>query len=214
MVKVDLLIFDLDGTLADTGRDIADAINFTLRALGLEMLDQRRILGFVGDGVQTLVERCLGPDNQSLFVDAMAIFLEYYSSHLLDSTILYPGVRNCLDYFKNKKKVVISNKRHDFTVRIVNGLGIAHYFDDIVGGDFWPYKKPDWRLVDHYLVKHKIMSSMAVVIGDGVNDVLLAKAAGIRSCAFLNGLTEREKLLALQPDYTYEDLSELNEIFT
>ena len=201
MIKVEFLIFDLDGTLADTGQDLVTAVNYTLKALGLATLDHRLIISFVGDGVQELIKRSLGGENQESFTRAMKIFLEYYRDHLLDQTVLYPGVRECLDYFSAKRKVVISNKRQDFTLRIVQGLGIAPFFEDIVGGDVMPYKKPDPRLVEPYLKRFHVPREQTVVVGDGPNDILLAKNAGVWSCACLNGLAPRDNLLKLRPDY-------------
>jgi len=213
MIKVDFLIFDLDGTLADTGQDLVTAVNYTLKALGLATLDHKRIISFVGDGVQELIKRSLGAENDELFTKAMKIFLKYYGDHLLDQTVLYPGVRECLDYFRSKRKVVISNKRQDFTVRIVQGLGIAPFFEDIVGGDVMPYKKPDPRLVEPYLKQFNVSRAQTVIVGDGPNDILLAKNAGVRSCACLKGLAPRDNLLKLQPDYICESLVEIREFF-
>ena len=214
MIKVELLIFDLDGTLAETGQDLVRAINYTLKALGLEALDHNRIISFVGDGVEELIKRSLGGENRESYDRAMKIFREYYGDHLLDQTVLCPGVRECLDYFSTKRKVVITNKRQDFAVGIVQGLGIAPFFEDIVGGDVMPYKKPDPRLVEPYLQRFLIPREQTVIVGDGPNDILLAKNAGVWSCACLNGLVHRDNLLKLRPDYTCESLRELRELFS
>lgn len=214
MIKVEFLIFDLDGTLAATGHDLVTAVNYTLKTLGLATLDHERILSFVGDGVQELIKRSIGGENQESNAQAMKIFLEYYGDHLLDQTVLYPGVMECLDYFRGKRKVVISNKRQDFTVKIVQALGIGPFFEDIVGGDAMPYKKPDPRLVEPYLQCFRISREQTVIIGDGPNDILLAKNAGVWSCACLNGLVARDSLLKLQPDYICENLLEIRELFS
>ncbi len=214
MIKAEFLIFDLDGTLAATGEDIAIAVDHTLKTLGLATLNRERILSFVGDGVEELIRRCLGGENREFFARAMKIFLEYYGAHLLDRTVLYPGVRECLDYFRDRRKVVISNKRQDFTVRIVHELGIAPFFEDIVGGDVMPYKKPDPRLVEPYLQRFHIPREGTVIIGDGPNDILLARNAGVWSCACLNGLAPRNNLLKLRPDYTCESLLEIRGLFS
>jgi len=214
MMEIDLLIFDLDGTLAATGDDLAGAVNYTLRTLGMEELERKLILSNVGDGVQELVRRTLGPDKQEAFAAAMPVFLAYYGEHLLDKTVLYPGVQEVLACFAKKKKVLISNKHHDFTCRIVARLGIDCHFDAIVGGDSYPYKKPDARLAAGYLERYGVDPGRAVVVGDGPNDILLAKNAGMVSCAFLNGLIDRERLLPLQPDFTCEDLNELCGLFS
>jgi len=213
MKKIDLFLFDLDGTLADTGRDIAAAVNYALGALNLRTLAPERILTYVGDGVGELIRRCLGPENEGLFDEVLFVFKEHYDRHLLDTTVLYPGVRESLDAFRNKRKAVLSNKGHHFVLKVLEGLGIRDFFDAVIGGDVFPYKKPDPRVVLPLLDRWGAPPDRTVMVGDGRNDILLAKETGILSCAFLNGLTRREDLLALGPDYTCEDMGELTRIF-
>ncbi|HOK06215.1 MAG TPA: HAD-IA family hydrolase [Syntrophales bacterium] len=213
MKKIDLFLFDLDGTLADTGRDIAAAVNYALGALNLRPLAPERILTYVGDGVGELIRRCLGPENEGIFDEVLFVFKEYYDRHLLDTTVLYPGVRESLAAFRNKRKAVLSNKGHHFVLKVLAGLGIRDFFDAVIGGDVFPYKKPDPRIVLPLLDRWGAPPDRTVMVGDGRNDILLAKETGILSCAFLNGLTRREDLLALGPDYTCEDMGELTRIF-
>jgi phosphoglycolate phosphatase len=209
MKQADLLIFDLDGTLVRSGEDIAAAVNHTLYELGLPSIDPEMIRGFVGDGLQILLERSLGSHADEYLDRAMPLFLDHYSAHLLDHTILYPEVNEVLDHFENKKKVIVTNKREEFTLRITEGLEIRSRFLDILGEDTTPYKKPDQRLLYQVMEKWGVSPQRTVVIGDGVNDILLARNAGAMSCAVLNGLTERRKLLSLHPDMVCERLSEL-----
>lgn len=209
MQKVDLLVFDLDGTLVRSGDDLAASVNYTLKTLGLPILAPETVHGFVGDGVNTLMKRALGPDAIEHFDHAMELFSAYYSEHLLDRTMLYPDVPSVLDYFERKKKVIVTNKLLGFTLQITKGLGIAARFLEIIGEDSTPFKKPDPRLLRLVMTKWGGTPERTVVIGDGVNDLLLARQAGALSCAFLNGITGRDKLLALAPDLTCETLSDL-----
>jgi len=213
MKNIDLMIFDLDGTLANTGKDLAAAVNHALRRLGLPELQEGLIISYVGDGVETLIKRALGQAAQERHGAALEIFLAYYGEHLLDETRLYPGVLECLIHFAKKRKILISNKRQDLTLRIVEGLGIARHFEDIGGVDTYPYKNTDARLAVPYLERYNVKEERALIVGDGPNDILLARNAGIYSCAFLNGLGAREKLLALKPDFVCEDLRELAGLF-
>ncbi len=214
MKKVDLIVFDFDGTLVNTGDDLASAVNHTLSVLNIPLLAKETVLKFVGDGVVKLIERSLGNEHHHRFEEAFATFTEYYSEHLLDTTDLYPGVGDVLDYFKDVKKCVVTNKLYSFALKILQGLGIEGYFDDIIGMGSTPYKKPDPQLVYPLLNRYGIEKEKAVVVGDGKNDIILAKESGVASCAFLNGLSEREKLLRYEPDYTCENMAELKEIFS
>lgn len=214
MQEVDLLIFDLDGTLASTGQDLANSVNYSLKTLGLPSLDPALIISFVGDGIRELMIRSLGPEHKHRIDEGLEAFQSHHNDHILDHTVLYPGVMDVLQYFQHKKKIVLSNKRQVFVEIIVRALAIDGYFDRIIGGDTYPYMKPDARLIDDLLRDYPVPPERAVIIGDGRNDILLAQSAGILSCAFLNGLTQRDLLLSLKPDLIFEDMAELKTFFS
>lgn len=212
MIAVKLMVFDLDGTLADTGDDLAGSVNRTLVSLGITKRPDREILGFVGDGVRKLIERSLGEAYGDRFDEALKRFKDIYAEHLLDHTALYPGVHDVLLHFDRKEKVLITNKTRDFTLAICGGLGISGYFKEIIAGDSNEFMKPDPRLLLPLLDRFESSRAETLVVGDGSNDILLAKNAGVRSCAFLNGLGKREELLRLQPDFVIEKMIELKNI--
>jgi phosphoglycolate phosphatase len=213
MKHIELMIFDLDGTLVNSGGDIVASVNYTLKSLDIQTKSQEEILTFVGDGVDKMVERALGKDFHYLFDRAIGVFSDYYAKHMLDTTGLCDSVVEVLEHFFDKKKVVITNKRKHFTLAMTDVLGISKYFQEIIGADSTAYKKPDPRLFIPLLEKFNAVHDETVMIGDGVNDIMLAKNTGVLSCALLNGLTRRDILLALRPDYACEGLRELIEIF-
>ena len=210
---VDLMVFDLDGTLVSSGGDIVTSVNHTLKTLDIPTREPDEIIGFVGDGVHKMIERALGQDFQHLFSEAIDIFSVFYDKHMLDTTTLCHSVIEVLEYFSGKRKIIITNKRKYFTVKITNALGISEYFDEIIGADSTDCKKPDPRLLLPIIEKYGVECGHTVVIGDGINDIMLAKNAGVPSCAVLNGLTNRDTLLALNPDFACEGLFELVSIF-
>jgi len=212
MITVKLMVFDLDGTLADTGRDLAGSVNLTLQSLGIPERPDREILGFVGDGVRKLIERSLGKAHGNRFDEALKSFKEIYAEHLLDQTTLYPGVQDVLRHFGRKDKVLITNKNRDFTLAICSGLRIAGFFKEIITGDSNEFMKPDPRLLLPLLNRFQSSRAETLMVGDGTNDILLARNAGVRSCAFLNGLGKREELLRLQPDFVIEKMTDLKNI--
>lgn len=213
MIYVDLMVFDFDGTLVNSGADIAASVNHTLQTLGLPRKHRETIMHFIGDGVQNLIEKSLGPDSVDRFHEAMDIFASYYAEHMLDETYLYDAVMDILHHFQTKRKVIVTNKRMCFTLEMAKAFGIAGYFDDIIGADSTLYKKPDARLLYTVMEKYDAAPDRTIVIGDGVNDILLAKHAGALSCALLNGLTRREDLLSLNPDFACENLSKVKDLF-
>jgi phosphoglycolate phosphatase len=209
MQKVDLLVFDLDGTLIRSGEDLAASVNYALKAVGLPTVTLEAVLGFIGDGVHILMKRAMGPDALEHYDRAMDLFLDHYEEHLLDRTTLYPDVQEVLDHFSGKIKVIVTQKLQGSVLRIVQALGIADRFQEIIGQDSTPFRKPDPRLLELIMTKWGGTPERTVVIGDGENDILFGRNGGALSCAFLNGITRREKLLALSPDLTCETLSEL-----
>jgi len=94
MRKLDLIIFDFDGTLVETGTDLVQAINFMLRTLRLPERTTEEIISFVGDGINILIEKALGQENVKHHEEALDIFTQYYSTHLLDNAKLYHQVED------------------------------------------------------------------------------------------------------------------------
>jgi phosphoglycolate phosphatase len=208
-----MLVFDLDGTLIASGVDIIASVNHTLLSLGRPALAYAEAIAYIGDGVKRLIERALGTDSREDVGKAIDIFTKHYDAHMLDTTDLYPSVRDVLFHFREKTKVIITNKRAQPTAKIIDAFRIGNSFADIVGADTTPYLKPDPRILAPLMTRHGVSRDGTVVIGDGPNDILLAKNAGVLSCALLDGLTPPEALLALSPDYACEDLGEIRTFF-
>jgi phosphoglycolate phosphatase len=205
---VDLVMFDLDGTLADTGRDLADAVNFTRARFKLANLPDAAVLAHVGRGVEHLLRQAVSEEG-SRFDEVQRTFLQRYEKHLLDATVLYPRVRETLDYFREKRRVVVSNKIRRLTVAVLRGLGIENCFDMILGGDSAPQKKPHPALLQQALARFEVPPGRALMIGDGSIDVEAGKLAGVLTCGVTYGLSEKAELVAASPDYLVDDLSEV-----
>ncbi len=165
MRRVQLMVFDLDGTLAATGEDLAASVNYALAAQGLPCLPTDRVIGFVGDGLRELMIRVLGPGEEWRLESSLDLFTEHHDRHLLDHTALYPGVQASLDFFRNKKKIVLTNKRWHFADKILRSLGIGDYFDAVIGGDCHPYMKPDARLIPPILDRFSTTPELTVMVG-------------------------------------------------
>jgi phosphoglycolate phosphatase len=213
MKEIDLMVFDLDGTLVNSAPDLIAAVNYTRNVLGLPVMEEEEVMSFVGDGADKLVERFIGRDLHHRREEAMTIFLAYYDEHLLDNTTLYPGAKDVLEFFSRKKKIIITNKRYRFTRKITDAMHITGWFEEIVGMDSTSFRKPDACVLVPFLERFNVDPTRAVVLGDGVSDVRLAVNAGVSSCAMLNGFTPRDTLLSLKPDFVCENRLELKEMF-
>lgn len=210
---VDLVMFDLDGTLADTGHDLADAVNFTRAHFELAPLPEKMVYAHVGRGVEHLLKHALPEGGPAYFHEVTRVFLDRYETHLLDQTVLYPGVLSALDYFRNKRRVVVSNKIERLSVAVVRGLGVENHFDAILGGDSAAEKKPHPALLNAALRRFEIPGASALMVGDGDTDVEAGKRAGVMTCGVTYGLGNKDDLIAAQPDLLIDDLSELANYF-
>ena len=212
MQAVDLLIFDLDGTLIESKWDIAAAVNLTLAELKLAERSQDEIFGFVGDGIKRLLRLAVGEDNQERYEQALTVFRGHYLSHCLDHTKYYPGIETVLDHFAGKHKAVATNKSLEYTTKILQGLG-AHHFAYIVGGDDGYGLKPDPRMLIKIMDNLNVAKDRAVLIGDSTNDINGGHNAGIKVCAVGYGMGDREKMAACKPDWFIEKPEELIGLF-
>ncbi len=210
---IDLVMFDLDGTLADTGRDLANAVNHTRDYFNLEPLPDSLVLAHVGRGVEYLLKHALPDEDPDRFRQVMSVFLQRYEHHLLDTTVLYPGVEGVLKYFRAKRKVVVSNKMHRLTLGVLRGLGVEKHFDAILGGDSAPEKKPHPALINRVLAQFQIAAANALMVGDGDTDIEAGKNAGVVTCGVTYGLGNKENLKAAKPDFLIDDLAELARYF-
>lgn len=211
--EIDLVMFDLDGTLADTGEDLASSVNYTRSFFHLEPLENPLVYAHVGRGVEHLLRSTLPEKYQDRLQEVMEVFLRHYEDHLLDTTALYPHVRETLDYFARKKRVVVSNKPYSFTVRVLYGLKIESCFDEVLGGDSVPQKKPDPGPLKQVLSGFGVSSRKALMVGDGATDIEAGKRAGVFTCGVTYGLGPKEELMASKPDLLVDDLWQLNEHF-
>jgi phosphoglycolate phosphatase len=210
---IDLVMFDLDGTLADTGPDLADSVNYTRSCFELSPLPQQLIYTHVGRGVEYLLRHAVAEEAPSHFSEIMQVFLEYYQQHLLDKTVLYPHVTEVLDYFAEKRNAVVTNKLHHLALTVLRGLGIDNRFDTVLGGDSGAEKKPDPALLRLVLRQFQIIPANALMVGDGDTDIEAGKCAGVITCGVTYGLANKGDLVAAKPDFLIDDLAQLTRDF-
>jgi phosphoglycolate phosphatase len=209
---IDLLIFDLDGTLIESKYDIAKSVNLTLAELGIPQRSDEEIFGYVGDGVKLLLRRSVGEDNLERYQEALRVFRGHYLEHCLDCTKFYPGVDRVLAHFADKKKAIATNKSLEYTKKIMAGLG-AHHFIYMVGGDDGFGLKPEPGMIHSVVERAGVKPDRAVLIGDSTNDINAGHNAGIRVCAVGYGMGNRQKMAACGPDWFIERPEELVELF-
>lgn len=214
VTEVDLLIFDLDGTLVDSLEDIVNSVNFTLSELGLKQLEKPQIRSYVGDGIKTLLARAVGTQeavSEELVEQARKIYYEHHEQHCLDHVTLYPHAVEIMKHFSTKKKAVLSNKSERFTKKILSGLGLASHLDLIIGGDTLADKKPNPMVIEHAISVLKAPKSRTVMIGDGSQDIRCGRSAGVLTCGVTYGFKAAEE--TNDADFRINDLIELTNLF-
>ena len=209
---MDLVVFDLDGTLIDSKADLAAATNATRVHLGYEPLSEAVVASYVGNGAPVLIRRALGADaSDELVADGLAFFLQYYRQHMLDRTVLYPGVREALDELLAARvpMAVLTNKPIVNSIGIVEGLGLKDHFFRVYGGDSFPTKKPDPMGLDALVNEAKSEKSRTLMVGDSYVDIKTARNAQVKACGVTFGL-QPESLVAEPPDLLVDDMREMS----
>jgi phosphoglycolate phosphatase len=184
-----LIVFDLDGTLIDSGRDLADSANELIGELGGTPLSEAAIVGMVGEGARMLVMRALsaaGLEDESqgpALSQSLTRFLQIYDDRLLDHTAPYPGIVQAIAAARRHARVaVLTNKPTRATEAVLEGLGLRALFDDVVGGDgAWP-RKPDPASLHHLMGRAHAIPSRTLLVGDSIIDYETAARAGARCC--------------------------------
>ena len=180
------IAFDLDGTLVDSIHDLAAAANAMRGALGLAPLPAERVETYVGDGSASLVARTLldsknaEPDDSPQQQRARTLFRDAYLSVLTHTTRPFDGVRDALErlHLAGWPMAVVTNKPLAFTLPLLAELDLARYFPVVVGGDSLAEKKPHPAPLHHAAAQLGVSPAEMLMVGDSVNDVLAARAAG------------------------------------
>jgi phosphoglycolate phosphatase len=203
-----LLVLDLDGTLVDSSRDIAAAMNAALARLapGTAEIPLASVLGFVGEGARLLVERSLAHSGLALPVEqVLATYLDCYRERLLDTTRLYPGMAEALAALEGGPLLaVLTNKPGDMSRTILEGLGVAARFTRVVGAGDVKARKPDPSGLLDLLDELRIAARDAWMVGDSATDVRTARAAHVRAAGVTWGFHPAE-LRAAGPDRLLDD---------
>lgn len=212
MIK--LIIYDLDGTLIDSAKDISTSVNFMLEQLGLKRVPEEQIRVHVGSGLVHLIRNILNDAAAGATVDgildrALDLYKTHHSEHLLDQTKLYPGVKTAVEFFRDKKQAVITNKNEEFSRQILKGLGISKYFFDVIGGDQQYPKKPAPDSVLKLMELVRVKPDETVLIGDSAIDIQTARNAKIKSIAVTYGFGSRAEIESSKPDKVVNQLDEM-----
>jgi phosphoglycolate phosphatase len=206
-----LVVFDLDGTLVDSSRDLTTATNAALAAVapGVPPLSLAVVRSFVGEGAGVLIARSLAQAGiRKTAEEVLPAFLDRYRRCLLETTRLYPGVLETLERLGGRTLAVLTNKPGDMSRAILAGLGVASRFARIYGGGDFPGRKPDPAGLLLLLDELGVRPQEAVLVGDSAVDVRTGQAAGVPTVGVTYGLNP-ESLREAPPDVAISDIRDL-----
>lgn len=210
------VVFDLDGTLADTAADLIATLNVVLAREGLAPLAEERARPLAGAGAKALIECGFAASGRDLTPDRLEelyrFFLAWYADHICVETRLYPGVKRALLRLEEAgfRLAVCTNKFEAHAVEVLRQLRVAHRFAAICGRDTFRYIKPDPRHVTLTVERAGGRPESAVMVGDSRTDIVAAQAAGIPVIAVAFGYTD-VPVAELNPDRVIGHFDELGE---
>ena len=211
-----LVALDLDGTLVDTVPDIAWCIDRTMPRFGVPPRGEAQTRLWVGNGVERLVERALAggseaPEEPARLREACGVFLDLYARHGRDRSRVYPGVREGVEALRAHGAALacITNKPRTPAVDLLAHLGLLDSFELVIGGDSLPRRKPDPLPLLHACSELRVAVGSSLFVGDSINDVQAARAAGMRVACVSYGYNHGRDVSESAPDAVIDSLEEL-----
>ena len=216
MFNPKMILIDVDGTLVDSVPDLAYCVDEMMQAIGRPAYGEERVRDWVGNGVERLVRRALigqldGEPSDEDFQRAYPIFLDLYAENTSKRSLLYPGVKEGLDWMKAKGYTLgcVTNKAAQFTEPLLRDLGVRDYFGLVVAGDTLPKKKPDPLPLLHAAEHFGVSPADSLMIGDSVSDVKAARAAGFSIVCMSYGYNHGQDIRDANPDAVIDSMVEI-----
>lgn len=211
MCKIKAVIFDFDGVVADTGRDIAASVQETQKKYSQPVLDYDTIMSYVGHGAKYLIDNTLPALSEKELEAALAWYKAYYEAHPCDRTCLYEGFKELVGRLHEMgvSMCIVTNKPEAITKKIVYKLGIAEYFTRVTGPESLTRMKPDPEGLVKCLEAMHAENNRALMVGDSYTDIQAGKAAGMYTCAAMYGYGNKDKLKAQNADFAVEKCTDI-----
>lgn len=220
LLKPELVLFDLDGTLVDTAADLAWSIDVTLQHLDLPPCGEEKVRAWIGSGIEGLMKRALtndfnGQPDSALLDNALTIFKESYFDNICERSRIYPGVNEALAYLKAGEFKIgcVTNKGSRFTDKLLKSLNMYEKFGIVVSGDTLPVKKPHPEPLLHAAAHYAVDASAVLMVGDSITDINAARAAGCQILCVPYGYNMGRNISDLKPDAVVETLADLVHLF-
>lgn len=195
--KFELIIFDLDGTLVDSAKDIMIANNKTLEKFGYKPISFKNVKHIIGQGIRVNIIRSLKMQNVKINKkkenEMYDFFFSFYKKNLYVESKIYGGLNSFLKNLKKQgyKLAVCSNKLEELTKIVLKKTKLFKYFDFVAGGDTFAHRKPHPSVLNNVIKKFKINKNNVLFIGDSEHDYHSALNSNIKFCLKTNGFTNK-----------------------
>lgn len=219
MNKPKMVLIDVDGTLVDSVPDLAYCVDEMMMQLGMPVHGEEKVRNWVGNGVERLTRRALigqldGEPDEELFERAYPVFLDLYDKNVCERSCLYDGVREAIDFLKTTDVKIgcVTNKNAQFTLPILEKLGVKDDFEIIVCGDTLDKKKPDPLPLLHSAEQLGARPEESLMLGDSMSDVKAARAAGFKIICMSYGYNHGEDIRDYKPDAVVDSMDEIKNL--
>lgn len=216
MKNYDVILFDLDGTLIDTGLGITNSVMYSLKKFGIEVKERQSLYKFVGPPLHKSFEEFYGFSHEKA-MQAVEYYREYYKDKGIFEIAVYDGIENLLKILKYRRKTlaVATSKPEVFAKRILEHIGFNKYFDVIAGANLDGTRTQKSDVVEYALKNCNVTDlSKTVIIGDREYDVYGARAVGIDSIGVTFGYGNRAELENAGANYIADSSEDLIKLFT
>jgi len=217
--KPAMVLIDVDGTLVDSVPDLAYCVDEMMKQLDMPVYGEDKVRNWVGNGVERLTRRALigqldGEPDDALFEKAYPIFLDLYDKNVCERSCLYEGVREAMDFLKTQDVKIgcVTNKNAQFTLPILEKLGVKDDFEIIICGDTLDKKKPDPLPLLYAAEQMGVTAAQSLMLGDSMSDVKAARAAGFDIICMSYGYNHGEDIRDYNPDAVVDSMAEVKNI--
>jgi phosphoglycolate phosphatase len=217
--RPEMVLIDVDGRLVDSVPDLAYCVDAMMSELGMPERGEKRVRHWVGNGVERLVKRALvnqldGEPDEALFSKALPVFEALYRDNTSKRSRLYQGVKEALDFLKTTgvRLGCVTNKARQFTLPLLQDLGVHDYFEIIICGDMVERKKPDPMPLLQAAEQLETEPRASMMLGDSMSDVNAARAAGFQIVCMSYGYNHGEDIRDYDPDAVVDSMAEVKDI--
>ena len=219
LTRPEMVLIDVDGTLVDSVPDLAYCVDQMMIELGLPERGDQRVRQWVGNGVERLVKRSLinrldGEPDEALYNKALPVFEALYRENTSKRSRLYRGVNEALDFLKSTgvRMGCVTNKASQFTLPLLQDLGVHDYFEVVICGDMVERKKPDPMPLLQAAIQLETEARASMMLGDSMSDVKAARAAGFQIVCMSYGYNHGEDIRDYSPDAVIDSMDEIKGI--